>query len=243
MELLKHIQKLKEGIEIMYAELGDLCIETRKADEELRNKSSEYSEEKYSNLYFEQVNAFKEKVAAIQEEFQTMVQETKTAYMTEVRNYYRPDANKIDLDDQAVIATGILNVDEVCDMIVKHSDNPTMLRIIQQYMITNNLNVLDDFDISRCLVCANKDGKVEENIFDTFVSLAGAAFGFVASGGTENTIMLVHSQLDGYVRDAEKRLLLAKPYQDQETKDRINEIIELERQEHNNVSMGKSFLD
>jgi hypothetical protein len=241
MELLKHIQKLKEEIDSKYNQLGDILLGYERVQEQLKEKCMDLSEEAYSRTYSENVDKFKQDVAAVQEEYQTVLQEVRAAYMKEVGDYYRPDGNRIDQADQAVISAGILNADEVSEMAIKHCDNPTMLRIIQRYV--NDAHVkLTDHEIEMIFIRVNWNGKEEKRIFNRFVSIAGAGFGHIAAGGSENIFMMIHERLDTYERDAEKALLVAKLYHDQETKDRINEITEQERKEHNDAREGKDFL-
>lgn len=152
--------------------------------------------------------------------------------MKAVSAYYVPDGSKIDLNDMNLIKSGLpMTVDEVCGMIKKHCDNPTMLRIIEKYAVEQRMidKIRDHNHI--CALALKNAGKAEEKIFDSFVHLAT-----MGMNHPDKSFTMYQARLDDYEEDAILKLLKAKLYIDLETQQRIDEIEQKQRDARNEVN-------
>ncbi|MDO4333067.1 MAG: hypothetical protein Q4C58_10340 [Eubacteriales bacterium] len=232
MELEKYIEATKKVINAAYVEIEAALMKYSEAQEKLKNQADKYSEDGYREQYQAIVSKFDTDSQAAVSKCRAAIQEQKSAYMKVVSAYYTPDGGRIDLNDMNLIKSGLpMTVDEVCGMIEKHSDNPTMLRIIEKYAAENKMmDKINEKSISytRMLVRAKDGGKREERIFNTFVNLAGAGLNH-----PDEHYTMFQSRLDVYERDAHLDLLKAKLYIDPATEEEIKKIEQEIRDENN----------
>lgn len=238
MELEKYIEAAKEVIDKSYFAIQDALIKRDEALKKLKTSGWEYSEDKYSELYQEIINTFNSETQTAISACREEVQKQKDEYMKEVSAYYAPDGSKIDLNDMNLIKAGInLSVSEFVELIRKHADNVTMLRVIEKYAVESQMYgkiVKNDHSLSLVLHKVKLGGETEEKIFNSFITLATGGMNHPGENFT-----LYQARLDGYVEDAALKLLKAKLFIDEETKQRISEIEQKQRDQKNDKSKGK----
>lgn len=232
MELEKYIKKAKEVIDAGYYNIQDALMKRDGSLKSLKEKGWQYSEEKYSELYQEIITTFNTETQSVIADCKAAVREQKNAYMKEVSAYYTPDGSKLDLNDMNLIKSGLpMTVDEVCGMIEKHSDNPTMLRVVEKFAAEQKMmDKIRNYNVShaKALIRAKNAGKTEEKIFERFVHLA-----IMGMNHPDESFTMYQSRLDDYEEDAVLGLLKAKLYIDDATQQRIDEIEQKQRDAHN----------
>lgn len=240
MELEKYIKKAKEVIDAGYYNIQDALMKRDGSLKSLKEKGWQYSEEKYSELYQEIIATFSTETQSAVADCKAAVREQKDAYMKEVSAYYTPDGNKLDLNDMNLIKSGLpMTVDEVCGMIEKHSDNPTMLRVVEKFAVENiMMGKIRDYNYlcAKALIRAKNAGKTEEKIFDRFVHLA-----VMGMNHPDEHYTLFQSKLDDYEEDAVLGLLKARLFIDDATQQRIDAIEQKQIDKRNEVNKGKTW--
>lgn len=232
MELEKYIEVTKKAINTAYVEIEAALMARDEAKEKLKNQADRYSEDGYREQYQAIVSKFDTDSQAAVSKCRAAVQEQKDAYMKVVSAYYTPDGSRIDLNDMNLIKSGLpMTVEEVCGMIEKHSDNPTMLRIIEKFAVEQKLiDKIRDYHIAYAvtLLHAKDGGKREKQIFNTFVNLAGGGLNH-----PDRHYTMYQRNLDAYERDAHLSLLKAKLFIDPATEKEIKKIQQEIRDENN----------
>lgn len=238
MELEKYIKKSKEIINDTYFYIQDALMKYHESLDNLKNKGWDSDETAYRQEYRKIVDTYNQTTAKVVENCKALVQEQKNAYMKEVDEFYQSDGSKLDLNFMNLIKAEIpLTVKEVTDVIDKNKDNLTMLRVVYKYLFeTNNhlpkhKRIVLDQEYNVILHKSRKHGEVEENIFDHFIGLS--------TGGMKHPdehYTLYQARLDDYEKDAVLDLLKAKPFIDDETKERIEQIEEEQRIKRNDKS-------
>lgn len=145
------------------------------------------------------------------------------------------DGSKIDLNDMNLIKFGVdLKLDEIISMTKKHLDNPTMLRLIHKYVLEVNSHLPEDRRMKLpdkyniMFMKVEKNGKVEKSCFETFEHLAT-----MGMNHPDKSFTMHQAYLDDYEEDAVLKLLKAKPFIDEETQQRINQIEQKRIDDHN----------
>mgnify|MGYP006925688537 CR=1 FL=1 len=240
MKLEKYIKAAKEAVDKGYFGIQDALM---KHDEEmlkLKNSVNLYSEKEYSRLYQEIITNFNTETDTAITSCRAAIQEQRDGYMKEVKEFYRPDGSKIDLNDLNVIKAGlIMSKEEIVDMIIRHKDNPTMLRVIEKYAFESGMmDEIRNYD-TKCalsMIRSKKAGETEEKIFDSFVHLAT-----MGMNHPDRNFTMYQSRLNDYEEDALLKLLKAKLFIDDETQQRIDSIERKQREKNNDKRMGKSW--
>lgn len=233
MELEKYIKATKDIIWNAYSEIEAALMEH---DEELERQKKvhwQYSKEKADQEYQKAVDKFNTDTQTAVANCRAAIQKQRDGYMKEVCDYYRADGSKIDLNDMNLFKSEIvLTTDEVTDMIHKHIDNPTMLRVIHKFIMEFNAHRSEDRRIIppheelHTLRLVELNGRKEEKIFDTFVHLST-----MGMNHPDKNYTMFQSRLDGYEEDAVLSLLKAKIYKDDATQQRIKQIEQKQRDE------------
>lgn len=240
MELEKYITQTKYIINKAYFKIQDALMKHDESLDSLKKVGWQYSEEKYSKLYREIVTTFNTETESAVTDCRSAIQEQKDAYMKEVSAYYVPDGSKIDMNDMNLIRSGLpMTVDEVCGMIEKHGDNPTMLRVVEKYAVEQRMiDKIRDHDhiYALALIRAKNAGKTEEKIFDSFVHLAA-----MGMNHPDKSFTLYQAKLDDYEEDAILKLLKAKLYIDSETQQRIDKIEQKQSNARNDANRRKTW--
>ena len=208
-ELMKFITAAKTAINEAYTEIETaLTKETEKKeqlkqmfDADAKNILPKYSREYVRQAYADVFQAYEEETAAAVNACQAKIKEQKAAFMDVVNTYYRPDGKQIDSDCVALLNSGIkLSNTEMFDMVMKYSDNMTMLRIIEKYVRDMKVDVPQEMRNIFWRVSCN--GSMEEKAFDRFVNLAGAGLSH-----PDRYFYLYQARLDAYEDNARLELM------------------------------------
>lgn len=206
-KLFEAIRKTKEAVYIGYRNIEAALMKRDEQDEELK-KHYEYTRDHMNDLHSEIIRTFDEETKEAYDQVKSVVAEQKEAFQTVVKGFYRVDGKMIDPDDSAVLNSGIrLQDEEICDMVTKHIDNVTMLRLIMNHCGVNRLldlttdvkNRASDLPAETLHVFRKVlyNGSKEEKIFDRFVHLSCMGFAHPSESYT-----LFQSRLDDYEQDA-----------------------------------------
>lgn len=235
MELEKYIRTAKEAINKGYFGIQDALIKYDESLERLKSRGWNSKETAYQQEYQKIVATFNEETAAAISNCKVEVQKQKEAYMKEVDAYYMADGSKIDLNDMNLIKFGVnLKLDEIISMTKKHLDNPTMLRLIHKYVLEVNSHLPEDRRMKLpdkyniMFMKVEKNGKAEKSCFETFEHLAT-----MGMNHPDKSFTMYQAYLDDYEEDAVLKLLKAKPFIDEETQQRINQIEQKRIDDHN----------
>lgn len=240
MELEKYIKTSTEAIDKGYYGIQDALMKHDESLEKLKNNVKRYSKDEYSRLYEEIIATFNTETTAVVANCRAVIQEQKNGYMKEVSAFYAPDGSKIDLNDMNLIKAGFsMSANEFVNMIMKHKDNPTMLRVIEKYAVESRmLEKIKETDHNSGVVLfrAKKSGKAEEKIFDDFVH-----FATMGMNHPDKNFTMYQSRLNDYKEDAVLKLLKAKLFIDDETQQRIDSIEQKLIEKNNDKRRGKSW--
>lgn len=207
-KLFEAIGKAKEAIYLGYQKIEASLMKRDEQNEEIKKHYNEYSKDKMNDLYFGVVRTFNEETQEAYEAVKEAVRVQQEAFQTVVKGFYRSDGKMIDSDDTILLNSGIrLQDEEICDMVMKHIDNVTMLRLIMNYCGVNTMtdttgavpNRADDLPVETINIFRKvlHNGSKEQKIFDRFIHLSCMGF------ATPNeSYTLFQSRLDDYEQDA-----------------------------------------
>lgn len=86
-----------------------------------------------------------------------------------VSMFYAPSGNMIDEDTVKLLNSGIkLSSDEVLALVERHTNNPTMIRLVDDYC---EKNAIENHTVKALGVMARQNGSEEMNIFDQSANL------------------------------------------------------------------------
>ena len=171
----------------------------------------------YRQAYADVFQAYEEETAAAVDACRETIKAQKAAFMDMVNAFYRPDGKKIDADCVTLLNSGIkLSNTEIFDMVMKYSDNVTMLRIIEKYVVDTKINIPQEMRNIFWRVSSN--GSKEERAFDHFVNLAGGGFNH-----PDRYFYLYQGRLDAYEDVARLELMKAEIVRDEELLTKIRE--------------------
>ncbi len=145
-------------------------------------------------------------------------------FFAEVERMYAPDGNDIDNDDVKLLNSGILNAKELSDMVRKHRENATMLRVIGKYIGENFKEPERDFDarVMRALMMARNAGKGERDTWKGLNSRLRTPVEYGFNHGLSEAFYNMAVKYDEVVEDAKIDLLAAKMFVDEETQEKID---------------------
>ena len=230
-KLINAIATCKAAINTGYQAIETALMQRDTADENLRKDSSRFTTSAMNEEHAKIVEAFNAATAAAVDACKATIAEQKTAYMTVVNDYYRPDGAKVDSADMTLLNSGIvLQNDELFEMIKKHRDNVTMLRIIAQYAADHHIASKLPEEMSVILRKATSAGSGEEKAFDRFIHLASMGF----ATPSESYVHFMQ-RLDDYEAEAVIAIKKATVYIDSEVRDQINELIHAQYEKHNDT--------
>ena len=206
-KLFEAIRKAKEAIYLGYQKIESALMKRDEQDEELK-KHYEYTKDHMNDLHSEIIRTFDEETKEAYDQVKEAVKTQQEAFLTVVKGFYRSDGKMIDPDDTVLLNSGIRLLDEeICDMVTKHIDNVTMLRLIMNYCGVNRLvdtsgavkNRADDLPVEIINIFRKvlHNGSKEQKIFDRFVHLSCMGFAHPSESYT-----LFQSRLDDYEQDA-----------------------------------------
>ena len=224
-ELMNFITTTKTAINETYTKIeAALNNETEKKeqlkqmfDADAKNILPKYSREYVRQAYADVFQAYEEETAAAVDACHETIKAQKAAFMDKVNAFYRPDGKKIDADCVTLLNSGIkLSNTEIFDMVMKYSDNVTMLRIIEKYVVDTKINIPQEMRNIFWRVSSN--GSKEERAFDHFVNLAGGGFNH-----PDRYFYLYQGRLDAYEDVARLELMKAEIVRDEELLTKIRE--------------------
>lgn len=210
MNLDRYIDKALEHYKSAYGKLDDLVREEKAAKEAYKKESQRLTNEAAREMYEGIVKDFRTKREAITKELNDSVATIEAEYLREVKAFYTPNGADINAEDQALLASGILSVDEVAEMILRHAENPTMQRVIKKYVGDNHIDNLPG-EAAVALNKANMGGEAEQRIFNKFKQLVNTpvALANEGYGGTEG-FMTSALKADDYAYTIKIELLESK---------------------------------
>ena len=224
MELMKYIQQAKEEYIKAYEAIDK---ETVRHDEDLKKykeKSQKYTVEA-ANKEWKKINSEHSNIMqSIDAELKAAIEKITIEYEKEVHAFYQAKGEQLDDNDIKLLNSGLpLTESEIAEMVSRHADNTTMIRLIKNYVRNNKIEVRTE--IKRSFAKVNKAGEPELLAFKAFKNLAGNAVKMALGGmaGTQSYISCA-DKLEEYVADTEKRLKNAKVYLDEATRAELQEM-------------------
>lgn len=241
-KLIEAIGKAKVAINTGYQVIEDALMKYDAAEERLKSHY-EYSEDFMNEQHFANVAAFDQETKEAIETAKAAIQEQKSVFMGVVTGFYRPDGKNIDPDDNALLGSGIeLQNDELFDMIMKYTDNCTMLRLILKYCTVNKLLDLKSghselpYEVVNILRKLSLAGSREEKAFDRFVHLAAMGF---AHPNEDYTIF--QARLDDYEEDAIIAIKKANIFLDENARSELEQLIRNQMDKHNDTRKNQKL--
>ncbi len=210
MNLERHIDNATAAFTAAYSKADSWRTEKVAAFEKYHKDALRLTKEAAVEENARLVKLYDDKFASIENTLRNELAEIETAYSEEVKSFYAPDGAAIDAADNALLNSGILTVKELTEMVTKHAENPTMLRIIERYSKEQRIeNIPDDTWVT--MTKAQSAGRTETTIFDTFKQLALAPVHLAASENVGREVFLKAAlSLDDYTANAKISLLKAK---------------------------------
>lgn len=236
-QLIEIVGKTKKIIDVGYQELEAAFMKRDNASEAMKEKLDQYSRERTNELQDAIEATLEEEMKGTIDTVKAAIQEQKAAYMKVVNDFYRPNGKYIDLDDSALLNSGMdLQNDELYDMIMKHIDNCTMLRLILKYCTVNKLinlaegtSKLPD-EVADIMHRVHFAGSREEKAFDTFVHLA--SMGLMHP---DRHYPLYQARLDDYEEDAVIAIKKAALLIDDRRHAELEQLIYRKMEKHNDA--------
>lgn len=209
MNLERHIDRALEHYKTAYSKL-DAWQRAKQEAREAYNKmvtrlTREAAEEENAKL----VKEYTDRLQEILAELNTGVAEVEAEYMEEVENFYAISGMRIDAGDQALLASGIMTVDEIAAMVVRYGENPTMLRIIGNHVTANHVEL--PTNAVRAIMRAASAGENEKRIFTKFKDLVNTPVRMAQQdlAGTE-AFMNTMLKADEYAKEIKVELTMSK---------------------------------
>lgn len=205
MNLNKHIDKALSLYQEAFSRLDAWERERRTMLEKYRENAPKFTEEAAREEYFRITNEFKERLKVIVEALDNDITIVEKEYMQEVASFYLPNGSAIDTADQALLASGILTSDELDAITARHTENPTMLRIIGKYARETNLSMSPQMESA--VARAANGGESERRIWKAFKQTIHAPVR-MAEQGNAGTAAFMNSALkaDEYAAEAKAEL-------------------------------------
>ena len=209
MNLDKHIDNALSLHQKAYSKLNTWEKEQKEAFERHKNTAPRLTTDAAKEEYQKLVKSTREALTAIVEELNEAISIVEAEFLHDLKEYYTPKGEAIVSNDQALLASGILNIDEVNDMVERYANNPTMLRIIGKHAAESNLQ-LSSIAIAT-IRKATWNGDAEKRIFDAYKQLLDAPIR-MAEQGYAGTTAFMNSTLsaDDYAAEAKEKLHRAK---------------------------------
>lgn len=232
MNLERHIDKAVEHFQKAYSKLDDWGKEKETAMERFKAEAPRLTEQAAKDENARLMAEFNEKRDAIVVELTETVAAVEADFSRETKAFYAPDGAAINVADQALLASGIMNAAEVSEMVVRHAENPTMIRIINKYVQESRMEL--PTDIRKAIQRATSGGENEKKVFDTFRQLAYAPVRMAEQGMARSEhFMATALKVDEYAKDAKIRLLSAKLYLNENEREQLRKAEQEAMDKHN----------
>lgn len=210
MNLEKYIDEAGKHYQSAYAKLEVWDKEKQVARNKLKAEAVRLTPEAATEENEKYVREYAEKLQAILDELKAGLDEVESRYTQEVKSYYTPNGGMIDANDQALLASGILSDAEVIEMIYRHADNPTMLRVLKQHTERNHIQNLPT-EAHRAIYQAAASGEKEMFVWGKFNQLMRTPVN-MADSGLAHTDAFANTVLrsDDYIKDCKLDLIRLK---------------------------------
>lgn len=205
MKLDRHIDSAAQLYRDTYYKLNALHSEKAEAKAKLAQEKKKLTST--AQLAAEDAfrKEFREKRIAIEEELEAGLAAIEAEMNNDLKEIYKADGKAIDPADQALLATGILTESEIADMVAKHGENPTMLRIIGNHL-GEKLSTYPD-SVKLAISVAKDAGMNEQRVFRNFKYCADSPVKLAREGcaGTD-TWAEICLKVDSYADVAKRQL-------------------------------------
>lgn len=240
MNLEKHIDAGTAVYQATYNKLDKWQREKTAEGEQVKQNSYRLTQKAASEENDAFIAKYNGLLEAIISEHKTELEKVKAAYLQEVEDFYRPDGDAIDQADKTLLDSGILTAKEFSEMVIKHRENPTMLRIME------NKNPFSDDEleigIRKALLLATKKGEKEKMVLHSFEQLLDAPIKMAQQGlaGTE-TFMKTALKADEYAEQKKAELIRARLYLSEEDEKALQDYSDKENQRQNERNKGMDW--
>ena len=237
MNLERHIDKALEHFQKAYSKLDEWNKARETTMERFKVEAARLTEQAAKDENARLVKEYNEKRDAIVAELTESVVAVETEFSREAKAFYAPDGAAINAADQVLLASGIMNAGEVSEMVVRYAENPTMIRIINKYVLESKLEL--PTDIRKAIYRATSGGENEKNVFNAFKQLAYAPVRMAEQGLAGSEYFLATAlKVDEYAKDAKIRLLSAKLYLNEDDREQLRKAEQEARDKHNSKIAG-----
>lgn len=219
MNLSKYFDEIASAYHEAYKKLDAWRTERENAKEAFKEKADKLTPEAVREENAKMVEEFESKSTAIWTELSEKVAKSEDAFKQEVKSFYAVDGKAIDEADKAALESGVMTSDEVAEMVVKHSENPTMLRIIRKFAIEHNMNF--EVAIERALRLASKGGEKELKALERLKNNLKCAVDLATGNYSRELFLNTALKESEYVQDAKIELLEAKLFIDEKTREEL----------------------
>lgn len=235
MNLSKYFDEIASAYHEAYKQFDAWRTERENAKEAFKKKADKLTPEAVREENAKMVEEFESKSAAIRAELSEKVAKSEDAFKQEVKSFYAVDGKKIDEADMAALKSGIMTENEISEMVIKHSENPTMLRIIRKYSIDNKM--MFESKIERALRLASKNGENELRALEGLKNNLKCAVDLATGNYSRELFLNTALKESEYVQDAKIDLLKAKLFIDEKTME------ELEKYESDQIAESQKNYD
>lgn len=135
-QLFLQASKERESLKEKFMKAGEVWERER-----VETRNSEYDYARAKMTYLEAEKAYKNGVAELAKKYKKAVDDVRAEFENHLNDFYLPNGNRIDAATVALLNSGIkLKANELDQMLVQFSNNPTMLRILGDYSSKNGLD-------------------------------------------------------------------------------------------------------
>lgn len=240
MDLMKYINQARDAYVSGYNQIQDAKFTRAEELEKWKNGSPDLKESVANAQHNDIIRKFDDAVREARFDTAAKIGEIKFNYEQEVKDAFRPSGSAIDADDSAILNSGInLTDSEIVDMVMRYSENYTMIRLIASYLdrAHRKIDALNSTDVQRLIVRVTSGGAA---YFAAWRHFDGLCRNIAMS--TED-IKGVIPLMDSYVDMAHADILEATPYLTDEIRaeiDKYNQDAEQKRRDVFGLGEGKS---
>ena len=210
MNFLKLIEQLKESFVKAYKALNEEMRRHESAEETHRSHAAKWTvkamEDEAKEIRAEHEKNTRSILVALSNDKETIAGE----FEKEVLVAYQPSGAAIDEDDVLLLNSGIiLTGNEIENLVKKHINNTTMLRIIEGYVVQNEIET--SHKIKSEFLHANSEGEFARNAFKEFVSAADFQLELMKYTSAKNDIFgKCNERLEDYFNTFKNKMHLNK---------------------------------
>lgn len=234
MDFNKYINQAKEAFMKGYSTMEAETRRHNSAMEAIKEGGADLSPQALSRKFDEETNAFNEAISKADNDMMGKVSDIQESFNQAVAEVYTLNGNMIDDGDAKILNCGItISADEMNALFKKHGKNPTMLRLLADYVEVHHIKGISE-EATTAFFLAKEAGKRERRAFETFVHLCRAAVNMIQSGAAfSKAYYTAVDSISDYALNAEMGILKASPYQTDKEKARVEEIQNYFREQEN----------